>query len=160
MRLELLLRYALLMIASFLLYQQEGKLEEDVGSLIKSIFQGSKEVIRKINDDELDDDNDRILPGLNSGETSNVGSKKRKDKQQFTGLRLKIYSSEDGESMLRICVDLSREAKDIYYKRCPGSFYNSPDDGIILNHHSILMVASVTSYAADLPMVLNTCGLT
>nr|GFC12116.1 hypothetical protein [Tanacetum cinerariifolium] len=57
---------------------QEGKLEEDDESLIKSIFQGSKEVIRKINDDELNDDNDRILPGLNSSETSNVGSKKRK----------------------------------------------------------------------------------
>ncbi|GKB69904.1 retrovirus-related pol polyprotein from transposon TNT 1-94, partial [Tanacetum coccineum] len=54
---------------------QEDKLEEDDESLIKSIFQ---EVIRKINDDELDDDNDRIMSGLNSGETSNVGSKKRK----------------------------------------------------------------------------------
>nr|GFC70453.1 selenocysteine methyltransferase [Tanacetum cinerariifolium] len=77
-----------------------------------------------------------------------------------TGLRLKSYSSEYGESMLRRCVYLSREAKDIYYKRCPGSFSNSADDGIILNHHSILMAAPVTSYAADLPMVLNTGGLT
>lgn len=58
--------------------QQEDKLEEDDEALIKSIFQGSKEVIRRINDDELDDDNDRILSGLNSGETSNAGSKKRK----------------------------------------------------------------------------------
>nr|GEW37356.1 ribonuclease H-like domain-containing protein [Tanacetum cinerariifolium] len=54
--------------------QQEDKLEEDDEALIKSIFQGS-EVIRRINDDELDDDNDRILSGLNSGETSYVGSK-------------------------------------------------------------------------------------
>nr|GEV62389.1 zinc finger, CCHC-type [Tanacetum cinerariifolium] len=54
---------------------QEGKLEEGDEALINSIFQGSKEVIRRINDDELDDDNDRILPGLNSGETLNFGSK-------------------------------------------------------------------------------------
>nr|GEY47959.1 nuclear-pore anchor [Tanacetum cinerariifolium] len=36
---------------------------------------GSKEVIRIIIDDDLDDDDDNILSGLNSGETSNLGSK-------------------------------------------------------------------------------------
>ena len=44
-------------------------------NLLLNLTQGSKEVIRRINDDELDDDNDRILSGLNSGETSNAGSK-------------------------------------------------------------------------------------
>ncbi|GKD41632.1 coiled-coil domain-containing protein 94, partial [Tanacetum coccineum] len=52
--------------------QLEDKLEEDDEALIKSIFQGSKEVIRRINDEN----NDRILSGLNNrGQTSNVGSK-------------------------------------------------------------------------------------
>ncbi|GJV80703.1 hypothetical protein Tco_1516573 [Tanacetum coccineum] len=54
---------------------QEDKLEEDDEAPIKFIFQ---EVIRIIIDEDLDDDNDNVLFGLNSGETLNFGSKKRK----------------------------------------------------------------------------------
>nr|GEW12550.1 ATP-dependent DNA helicase PIF1-like [Tanacetum cinerariifolium] len=56
----------------YLLSKQEDKLEEDYEVPIRSIFQGSKEVIHKFIDDNLDDDNDRVLFRINSGETLNV----------------------------------------------------------------------------------------
>lgn len=54
---------------------QEDKLEEEDETLIKSIFQGSKEFIRRIDDDELEDDDELTISG---GETSQVSSKRRK----------------------------------------------------------------------------------
>lgn len=41
-------------------------------NMLLNLTLGSKEVIRRINDAELDDENDRVLSGLSSGETSNV----------------------------------------------------------------------------------------
>nr|XP_043619361.1 splicing factor YJU2-like [Erigeron canadensis]XP_043619362.1 splicing factor YJU2-like [Erigeron canadensis] len=58
--------------------QQEDNLEEEDEALIKSLFQGSREYIRRIDDHELDDDDDLILSGRDNGESSQNGSKKRK----------------------------------------------------------------------------------
>lgn len=55
--------------------QQEDKLEEEDEALIKSLFQGSKEIIRRIDDDELLDDD----------EPSQINSKKRKVSQEASG---------------------------------------------------------------------------
>ncbi|KAI3770776.1 hypothetical protein L6452_01920 [Arctium lappa] len=51
---------------------QEDMLEEEDEALIKSIFQGSKEVTRRIDDGELEDDDDLTISG---GETSQVSFK-------------------------------------------------------------------------------------
>lgn len=56
--------------------QEEDTFEEEDEALIKSIFQGSKEYVRRIDDAELDDDDDI------SGETSQISSKKQKVSQE------------------------------------------------------------------------------
>nr|GEV25376.1 protein lutein deficient 5, chloroplastic [Tanacetum cinerariifolium] len=55
----------------YLLSKQEDKLEEDDEAPNKSLFQGSKEVISKIINNNLNDHNDRVMFHLNSGETLN-----------------------------------------------------------------------------------------
>ncbi|PWA80390.1 hypothetical protein CTI12_AA197430 [Artemisia annua] len=58
--------------------QQKEKLGEEDEALIKSIFHGSKENIRRIDDDKLDDTYDTVSSGFDGSRTSQAGSNKRK----------------------------------------------------------------------------------
>lgn len=58
--------------------REDDTLEEEDEALIKSLFKGSNEYVRRIDDAELDDDDDI------SGETSQVGSKKQKVSQEVS----------------------------------------------------------------------------
>lgn len=52
--------------------------------------------------------------------------------------------------MLKKSVDIAREARDVYYKRCRESSSDFTDDGKILKYRPILVAASVGSYGAYL----------
>ncbi|GJW54125.1 hypothetical protein Tco_1064141 [Tanacetum coccineum] len=61
------------------LYNDKKKLrDEDDEALIKLRLHGSKENIRRIDDDNLDDTYDTVFSDLNGSRTSQTGSKKRK----------------------------------------------------------------------------------
>ncbi|KAK3013538.1 hypothetical protein RJ639_008361 [Escallonia herrerae] len=57
---------------------KEENLEEEDEALIKSIFQGSREFVRRIDDEDFDDDADLDVSTIDNGETSNHISKRRK----------------------------------------------------------------------------------
>lgn len=65
--------------------QKEKKLEEEDEALIKSIFQNSKEYIRRIHDEDLDDDGDMIQLASGNGETSSDQPKRRKVSEEVSG---------------------------------------------------------------------------
>ncbi|GJT19910.1 coiled-coil domain-containing protein 94 [Tanacetum coccineum] len=58
--------------------RQQKELEEEDEAMIKYIWHRSKENIRRIDDDNLDDTYDSVVSGLNGRRTSQTGSKKRK----------------------------------------------------------------------------------
>ncbi|XP_017249168.1 uncharacterized protein LOC108220039 isoform X2 [Daucus carota subsp. sativus] len=64
--------------------EDEDKLLEEDEALIKSIFQGSREIVKRINDEDLEDDEDLTESTVENGESSN-GSKRRKVSEEFTG---------------------------------------------------------------------------
>lgn len=67
------------------------------------------------------------------------------------GFKAKGYSDEESEALLRRSVEIAREAREVYYKRCAG--YCSADgaaDGRIIKQRPILVAASVGSYGAYL----------
>ncbi|KAK3027290.1 hypothetical protein RJ639_041111 [Escallonia herrerae] len=57
---------------------KEENLEEEDEALIKSIFQGSREFVRRIDDEDFDDDADLNVSTNDNGETLNHISKRRK----------------------------------------------------------------------------------
>lgn len=66
------------------------------------------------------------------------------------GFEHKGFSREKSEAMLRKCVEIACEARDMYYKRCSESAGDSIGEGRILKHRPILVAASVGSYGAYL----------
>ncbi|KAF5948707.1 hypothetical protein HYC85_014664 [Camellia sinensis] len=58
--------------------EKEKKLEEEDEALIKSLFGAPREVVRRIDDDILDDDEDLSQISTENAETSNNNSKRRK----------------------------------------------------------------------------------
>ncbi|KAL7200725.1 hypothetical protein ACSBR1_032622 [Camellia fascicularis] len=66
------------------------------------------------------------------------------------GFEAKGFSQEESEAMLKRCVEIAREARDIYYENCRELSNDSADDGRVLKHRSILVAASVGSYGAYL----------
>ncbi|CAH1447890.1 unnamed protein product [Lactuca virosa] len=72
--------------------EDEDKLEEADEALIKSIFKGSNEYVRRIDDAELDDDDDITLS--NNSETSQAGSKKQKVSDSPTDYLTKTSSTK------------------------------------------------------------------
>lgn len=64
--------------------QDEDKLVEEDEALIKSIFQGSREIVKRINDEDLEDDEDLTELANENGESSN-SSKRRKVSEESTG---------------------------------------------------------------------------
>ncbi|PRQ30721.1 putative CWC16 protein [Rosa chinensis] len=81
---------------------KEKRLEEEDEAVIKSIvFHNSKDYVRRIDDDDLDDDEDLLEPLSGNGETSNHLSKKRKlsqDKSKPTDLLTKTSISDSSSS--------------------------------------------------------------
>ncbi|CAI9292136.1 unnamed protein product [Lactuca saligna] len=72
--------------------EDEDKLEEADEALIKSIFKGSNEYVRRIDDAELDDDDDITLS--KNSETSQGGSKKQKVSDSPTDYLTKTSSTK------------------------------------------------------------------
>lgn len=64
--------------------QDEDKLVEEDEALIKSIFHGSREFVKRINDEDLEDDEDLTESSVENGESSN-SSKRRKVSEELTG---------------------------------------------------------------------------
>ncbi|XP_071721035.1 uncharacterized protein [Rutidosis leptorrhynchoides] len=69
--------------------QQKDKFEEECEALIKSIFQGSRNVVNRIDDDELEDDDDC------NGEFSQKCSKKRKVSKSIVDIPTDYLISEN-----------------------------------------------------------------
>eukprot|EP00262_Sarcandra_glabra_P007691 TRINITY_DN20601_c0_g1_i1.p1 TRINITY_DN20601_c0_g1~~TRINITY_DN20601_c0_g1_i1.p1 ORF type:complete len:341 (+),score=87.73 TRINITY_DN20601_c0_g1_i1:226-1248(+) len=66
--------------------EKERKLEEEDEALIKSIFQGSKNFVRRIQDDEdVDSDDDSFQIPSETGEPSNNQIKRRKFSEELPG---------------------------------------------------------------------------
>ncbi|XP_028096054.1 splicing factor YJU2-like, partial [Camellia sinensis] len=63
--------------------EKEKKLEEDDEALIKSLFGAPREVVRRIDDAILDDDEDLSRISTNNAKTSNNNSKRRKVSEQL-----------------------------------------------------------------------------
>ncbi|KAL9395809.1 hypothetical protein Peur_010062 [Populus x canadensis] len=66
------------------------------------------------------------------------------------GFEAKGFSRGDSEALLRKCVVIACEARDIYYGRCREGSPDGSDDGRVLKHRPILVAASVGSYGAYL----------
>ncbi|CAA3029204.1 homocysteine S-methyltransferase 2 isoform X1 [Olea europaea subsp. europaea] len=66
------------------------------------------------------------------------------------GFEVKGFSQDESENLLRKCVEIAREARDIYYSRSCESASDYTGDGRILKHRSIMVAASVGSYGAYL----------
>ncbi|KAI4349480.1 hypothetical protein L6164_010064 [Bauhinia variegata] len=66
------------------------------------------------------------------------------------GFKAKGYSNEQSEALLRKSVEIAREARDVYYKRCTLCSSGDEADGRILKKRQILVAASVGSYGAYL----------
>lgn len=62
----------------------------------------------------------------------------------------KGFSREESESLLKRSVEIAREARDMYHKRCSESACDSIGDDRVLKHRPILVAASVGSYGAYL----------
>ncbi|KAI7997065.1 Splicing factor YJU2 [Camellia lanceoleosa] len=62
---------------------REKKLEEEDEALIKSLFGAPREVIRRIDDDILDDDEDLSQISTDNAETSSNNSKRRKVSEEL-----------------------------------------------------------------------------
>ncbi|KAE7995242.1 hypothetical protein FH972_000062 [Carpinus fangiana] len=65
--------------------QKEKKLEEEDEALIKSIFNNSKDYVQRIDDEDLDDDEDMIQLSSGNGETSFYQPKRRKVSEELPG---------------------------------------------------------------------------
>ncbi|KAK9268796.1 hypothetical protein L1049_000560 [Liquidambar formosana] len=63
--------------------QKEKKLEEEDEALIKSIFHGSKDIVRRIHDEDFDDDGDLIQLANDDGEPSSENVKRRKVSEEL-----------------------------------------------------------------------------
>lgn len=63
----------------------EEKFEEEDEAFIKSLFQGSREVVRRIHDEDFDDDDDLTPSTIDNGETSNNKLKRRKVSEELSG---------------------------------------------------------------------------
>ncbi|CAL5350731.1 unnamed protein product [Camellia sinensis] len=63
--------------------EKEKKLEEEDKALIKSLFGAPSEVVRRIDDDILDDDEDLSRISTDNAKTSNNNSKRRKVSEQL-----------------------------------------------------------------------------
>ncbi|KAJ0047048.1 hypothetical protein Pint_04931 [Pistacia integerrima] len=61
----------------------EKKLEEEDEALIRSLFQKPKEIVRRISDEDLDDDGDLFQLASESSEKSNNNLKKRKVSEEI-----------------------------------------------------------------------------
>uniref|UniRef100_A0A5B7BWB1 Splicing factor YJU2 n=1 Tax=Davidia involucrata TaxID=16924 RepID=A0A5B7BWB1_DAVIN len=65
--------------------EKEKKLEEEDEALIKSIFQGSREFVKRIHDNDLDDEEDLTQFLTDNGETSSNNLKRRKASEELPG---------------------------------------------------------------------------
>ncbi|XP_031271690.1 splicing factor YJU2-like [Pistacia vera] len=63
--------------------EKEKKLEEEDEALIRSLFQKPKEIVRRISDEDLDDDGDFFQLASESSEKSNNNLKKRKVSEEI-----------------------------------------------------------------------------
>ncbi|KAA8524081.1 hypothetical protein F0562_010488 [Nyssa sinensis] len=63
--------------------EKEKKLEEEDEALIKSIFQGSREFVKRIQDDDLDDNEDSTQFSMENGETAINNLKRRKTSEEL-----------------------------------------------------------------------------
>ncbi|CAL5350745.1 unnamed protein product [Camellia sinensis] len=68
--------------------EKEKKLEEEDEALVKSLFGAPREVVRRIDDDILDDDKDLSQISTDNAETSNNNSKRRKVSEELPTNRL------------------------------------------------------------------------
>ncbi|XP_044501547.1 homocysteine S-methyltransferase 2 isoform X2 [Mangifera indica] len=66
------------------------------------------------------------------------------------GFEKKGFSREKSEAMLRKCVEIACEARDMYYKRCSENAGDGIGESRVLKHRPILVAASVGSYGAYL----------
>ncbi|XVF65826.1 hypothetical protein PTKIN_Ptkin09bG0281900 [Pterospermum kingtungense] len=81
--------------------EKEKKIEEEDEALIKSIFQRPKEIVRRISDEDFDDDGDLTHLSSRNGETSNDDLKRRKVSEDVSSNptdALTKASSVDGSS--------------------------------------------------------------